>query len=104
MTPSANRKMTPPFIGFFDILFITWAEDKAWLMSNLSAATGDRTERQGFYPAFSFPASPVVSKAINSGGVGAEPPPTSGGITVFGQTFIPLLELAPLPCKLSLSR
>jgi hypothetical protein len=89
MTRRDNLKLAHPF--FFANLFITWAEDKALLESNLSAATGDHTERQGVYPAFSFPASPVVSTALNSGGVGAEPP-HAFGLTVFRVAFTPLPE------------
>jgi hypothetical protein len=51
------------------MLVIAWAEDKALLEGDLGAAAGG-IRRQGTYPAFP-PASPVASKAINSG-VGAE--------------------------------
>jgi len=50
--------MTPPSLDFFDTLFITWAEGKALLESNLSAAAGDHTERQGIFT-LPFPFLPL---------------------------------------------
>ena len=85
------------------MLHIAWAEDKALLESNLSAAAGGQTERQGIYHAFSFPASPVVSKAINSGDAGAGPPQIFG-LTAFRCAFVTLPAHMPLLSKLSLSR
>jgi predicted AAA+ superfamily ATPase len=51
--PSRQPKNDPPLVRFFGTLFITWAEDKALLESNLSAAAGDHTERQGILPCLS---------------------------------------------------
>ena len=39
-------KNAPP-LAVFTTLFIAWTEDKALLESNLSAAAGGQTERQG---------------------------------------------------------
>jgi hypothetical protein len=50
MTPRDNPKLTPLCRLDFDKLFIAWAEDKALLESNLSAAAGGHTERQGTLP------------------------------------------------------
>lgn len=66
------------------------------LENNLSAAAGDHTERQGFFhPAFSSPASPVVSKALNSGDCG-------GGAPAFTRMCGFLCDLYPFPMTLTL--
>ena len=50
-------------------------EDRATLGSDPSAESGEYTDGQGdFSPAFFLLAHPVFPKAVNPGGLGAEPP------------------------------
>ena len=62
-----------PFMGSWYIL-PAHAEDKALLESTPSAAVGKQTDGQGRGSALYFPAHPELLKALNSGGLGAEPP------------------------------